>query len=76
MENKKQTKNKKIYFFVKLGFFRLNWEKTYLFGIGNWAEFGPQNRVIESQIEGLLVLAFPPAESLCCIREQDTISTA
>ena len=46
MENKKQ----KIFFFffVKLGIFFWNWEKDILFGIGNGAEFRPQNRVIES----------------------------
>ena len=48
MENQKK---KKFFFFfvvVKLGFFSWNWEKNILFGIGNGAEFRPQNRVIES----------------------------
>ena len=33
---------------VKLGFLLLNWGKHILFCIGNGAEFGPQNWVIES----------------------------
>ena len=43
MENKKK-KN----FLSNWDFFLLNWEKTILFGIGNGAEFRPQNRVIKS----------------------------
>ena len=38
-KKKKKKKKKKIL---------LNWEKNILFGIGNGAEFRPQNRVIES----------------------------
>ena len=49
MENQKKKKN--IFFFFFLSnweFFVWNWEKNILFGIGNGAEFRPQNRVIES----------------------------
>ena len=43
MENQKKT-----YFFLSnWDFFVWNWEKK-LFGIGNGAEFQPQNRVIKS----------------------------
>ena len=44
MENKK----KKNFFLSNWEFFVWNWEKNILFGIGNGAEFPPQNRVIES----------------------------
>ena len=43
MENKKKN-----FFFCQIGIFLLNWEKNILIGIGNGAEFRPQNRVIES----------------------------
>ena len=46
-----QKKKKKIFFFLFLSnwdFFVWNWETNILFGIGNGAEFRPQNRVIES----------------------------
>ena len=46
MENKK--KKKIFFFFSNWEFFALNWEKNILFGIGNGAEFRPQNRVIGS----------------------------
>ena len=50
MENKKKKKKKKFFFFFfsNWEFFAWNWEKNILFGIGNGAEFRPQNRVIES----------------------------
>ena len=53
MENQKKKKKKIFFFFfffffVKLGIFCLELEKNILFGIGNGAEFRPQNRVIES----------------------------
>ena len=49
-EAKKKKKKKKFFFFffVKLGIFCLELGKNILFGIGNGAEFRPQNRVIES----------------------------
>ena len=37
-----------FFFFSNWEFFAWNWEKNILFGIGNGAEFRPQNRVIES----------------------------
>ena len=47
--------NKKKFFFFWIGnFFFWNWEKKNLFGIGNGAEFRPQNRVIESPAESLI----------------------
>ena len=48
MENKKKKKKKFFFFFSNWEFFAWNWEKNILFGIGNGAEFRPQNRVIES----------------------------
>ena len=39
-----------FFFFVKLGIFCLELGKNILFGIGNGAEFRPQNRVIESPV--------------------------
>ena len=54
MENPKKKKKKKknffFFFFVKLGIFCLELGKKILFGIGNGAEFRPQNRVIESPV--------------------------
>ena len=49
MENKKKKKKKKKIFF-KLGIFCLELGKKHTFGIGNGAEFRPQNRVIESPV--------------------------
>ena len=46
METKKKKKKKKK--FVKLGIFCLELGKNILLGIGNKAEFRPQNQVIES----------------------------
>ena len=46
MEN--QKKKKKKFFLSNWEYFVWNWEKSILFGIGNGAEFRPQNRVIES----------------------------
>ena len=48
-------KKKKFFFFwfsifVKLGVFCIELGKNILFGIGNEAEFRPQNRVIESPV--------------------------
>ena len=50
-----EAKKKNFFFFFFFFFFLLNWEffvwnweKNILFGIGNGAEFRPQNRVIES----------------------------
>ena len=51
MENSKKKKKKKNFFFFLWSiweFFVWNWEKNILFGIGNGAEFWPQNPVIES----------------------------
>ena len=49
MDKKKKKKKKKFFFFFSdWEFFVWNWEKNILFGIGNGAEFRPQNRVIES----------------------------
>ena len=42
------THTQKKIFFVKLGIFCLELEKNILIGIGNGADFRPQNRVIES----------------------------
>ena len=51
MENEKKTK--KTHFFWgrgggggQIGIFLFNWEKNILFGIGNGAEFWPQNQVM------------------------------
>ena len=44
----REPKKKKKIFLSNWEFFVWNWEKTILFGIGNGAEFRPQNRVIES----------------------------
>ena len=56
-EAKKKKKKKKFFFFffffffVKLGISCLELGKKHiLFGIGNGAEFRPQNRVIESPV--------------------------
>ena len=48
MKKKIENQKKKIFFFSNWDFFSWNWEKNILFGIGNGAEFQPQNRVIES----------------------------
>ena len=50
MENQKKKKKKNFFFFVKLGSFCLELGKNILFGIGNGAEFRPQNLVIESPV--------------------------
>ena len=47
MEKQKKKKKKKN---CQIGIFFLNWEKTILFGIGNGADFRPQNWVIESPV--------------------------
>ena len=53
-KKKKKKKKKKFFFFffvfVKLGISCLELGKNILFGIGNGAEFRPQNRVIESPV--------------------------
>ena len=43
-----ETPPKKNVFLSNWDFFVWNWKKNILFGIGNGAEFRPQNRVIES----------------------------
>ena len=43
-------KKKKNFFFGQIGIFCLELGKNILFGIGNGAEFWPQNRVIESPV--------------------------
>ena len=47
MENQKKQKNLFL-FLSNFGIFCLELGKNILFGIGNGAEFRPQNRVIES----------------------------
>ena len=44
MENPKKNN----FFLSNWEFFVWNWEKNILFGIGNGAEFRPQNQVIKS----------------------------
>ena len=62
IENKQ--KKKKNFFFSNWEFFVWNWEKNILFGIGNGAEFRPQNRVIESPGGGdILFSACSPVPS-------------
>ena len=76
-EAKKKKKKKKNFFFfffffvvVKLGIFCLELGKNILFGIGNGAEFRPQNRVIESPVKFNLVCIFLQinSSSSTCIR--------
>ena len=60
-EAKKKKKKKKIFFFFFFFFCKIGnflsgiGKKNILFGIGNGAEFRPQNRVIESPVyQGLI----------------------
>ena len=49
-DGEQKKKKKKFFFFSDWEFFVWNWEKNILFGIGNGAEFRPQNRVIVSPV--------------------------
>ena len=86
MENQKKKKKKNFFFFffVNWEFFVWNWEKNILFGIGNGAEFRPQNRVIESPGYYFTSISFSKKLAIfqhltkvgCCVLTKKTKSTA
>ena len=67
-EAKKKKKKKNFFFFFfffffcKIGNFLSGMGKNILFGIGNGAEFRPQNRVIESPVCKRMHMSF---KSVC-----------